>query len=58
MSLFLPDEGTEGVVTAAASGSPPVVGNGAADLSHIVQSLSAPNGTTPSNKTIPERLDV
>lgn len=48
----------EGVVITAASGSPPVVGNGAADLGDTVQPPSAPDSTTPSNKTIPERSDV
>lgn len=56
-SLYIPDEGSE-VVISATSGSPRVVANGAADLGDLIQPLPVPGGMTLSNKTIPERSDV
>lgn len=58
MSLFIPDEGTEGVVIPTASLSPPAASNGAPDLDDVMQLPAVPDSMTASNKTIPERSDV
>lgn len=56
-SLFIPDEGSD-VVISATSGSPDAVGNGAADLGDVIQPPPVPASTALSNKTMLERSDV